>query len=97
MKTSVYGAGVTLLRRVRIVAAAIVLSAGVAGCAESGTGSTGPTESATGSTGPRASGSETDAAAPAALQFAAPLVGGGKFDGADVAGSPVVLWFWAPT
>jgi hypothetical protein len=32
-----------------------------------------------------------------ALDFRAPLVGGGEFDGADYAGQPVVFWFWAPT
>jgi hypothetical protein len=41
----------------------------------------------------------TDAAivVPEALQFTAPLVGGGTFDGAAVAGKPTVFWFWAPT
>jgi len=37
------------------------------------------------------------AAVPAALQFTAPLVGGGEFDGATVADKPTVFWFWAPT
>lgn len=37
------------------------------------------------------------AAVPAALQFSAPLVGGGEFDGAAVADKPTVFWFWAPT
>lgn len=32
-----------------------------------------------------------------ALQFTAPLLGGGTFDGAALAGRPVVFWFWAPT
>jgi hypothetical protein len=36
-------------------------------------------------------------AVPAALQFSAPLVGGGEFDGAETAGTPTVFWFWAPT
>jgi hypothetical protein len=36
-------------------------------------------------------------ATPAALQFSAPLVGGGEFDGAAEAGRPVAFWFWAPT
>jgi hypothetical protein len=39
---------------------------------------------------------EPAAAVPASLQFSAPLVGGGTFDGAEVAGAPVVFWFWAP-
>lgn len=33
---------------------------------------------------------------PEVLQFSAPLVGGGTFDGAAVAGTPLALWFWAP-
>ena len=33
---------------------------------------------------------------PAALDFRAPLVGGGEFDGATYAGRPVAFWFWAP-
>ena len=36
-------------------------------------------------------------AVPEALQFTAPLVGGGEFTGADYAGKPTVFWFWAPT
>jgi hypothetical protein len=36
--------------------------------------------------------------APAALQFRAPLVGGGEIDlAAGFTGRPTVLWFWAPT
>ena len=35
-------------------------------------------------------------AAPDALRFAAPLVGGGEVDLAGYAGQPVLLWFWAP-
>jgi len=31
------------------------------------------------------------------LRVTAPLVGGGSFDGATVAGTPTVFWFWAPT
>jgi hypothetical protein len=34
--------------------------------------------------------------APDALQFTAPLVGGGTLDLASLAGPPVLLWFWAP-
>ncbi len=37
------------------------------------------------------------AAVPQALQFSAPLVGGGTFEGAAVADKPTVFWFWAPT
>ena len=34
---------------------------------------------------------------PAALQFRAPLVGGGEMDAATLADKPTVFWFWAPT
>jgi len=37
------------------------------------------------------------AAAPEALQFSAPLVGGGELDLRSLAGTTVALWFWAPT
>lgn len=36
------------------------------------------------------------AAVPAALDFSAPLVGGGDIEVAALAGRPVLLWFWAP-
>lgn len=57
---------------------------------------TAPADTATSDTA--ASGTVAPAAAvvPASLQFSAPLVGGGTFDGASVAGAPVVFWFWAP-
>lgn len=34
--------------------------------------------------------------APAALQFTAPLVGGGQIDMSELGEQPVLLWFWAP-
>jgi len=37
------------------------------------------------------------ASAPEALQFAAPLVGGGTIDFTKYAGKTVAIWFWAPT
>lgn len=33
---------------------------------------------------------------PDELDFSAPTVGGGTFDGASLAGQPAVVWFWAP-
>jgi hypothetical protein len=35
-------------------------------------------------------------AAPAALAFSAPTVGGGTLDLSTYAGKTVALWFWAP-
>ncbi len=40
---------------------------------------------------------EEAGAVPAALQFTAPLVGGGELDAATLADKPTVFWFWAPT
>jgi hypothetical protein len=33
---------------------------------------------------------------PEILRFETPLVGGGTLKGAELAGAPVALWFWAP-
>ncbi|TDE00709.1 redoxin domain-containing protein [Jiangella asiatica] len=33
---------------------------------------------------------------PEELDFTAPTIDGGTFDGASLAGRPAVLWFWAP-
>ncbi|MEN9644598.1 MAG: hypothetical protein RL238_1267 [Actinomycetota bacterium] len=40
---------------------------------------------------------EQAATAPEALQFSAPLVGGGELDLRSYAGQTVAFWFWAPT
>lgn len=40
---------------------------------------------------------EQAATAPEALQFSAPLVGGGELDLRSYAGRTVAFWFWAPT
>jgi hypothetical protein len=37
------------------------------------------------------------AAVPDTLTFSAPLVGGGTLNFADYAGTPLLVWFWAPT
>lgn len=49
------------------------------------------------SAGTTTTGAAVDTAVPEALQFTAPLVGGGEFDGFDLAHRPVAFWFWAPT
>lgn len=36
------------------------------------------------------------AAVPDVLDFEAALVGGGTLEGAELAGAPVAVWFWAP-
>jgi hypothetical protein len=39
----------------------------------------------------------THGSVPESLAFSAPRVGGGTVDLSDYAGTPVLLWFWAPT
>jgi hypothetical protein len=39
---------------------------------------------------------EAPALVPEALQFTAPLLGGGDIELTTLAGRPVLLWFWAP-
>ncbi len=68
-------------------------------------GTESPTEASTAPAEPTTAPAPTDAPTPTeapvvvpeALQFTAPLVGGGTFDGAAAAGKPTVFWFWAPT
>ena len=51
-------------------------------------------------TGPSATSVTASAAphvVPDALAFSAPTVGGGTIDLAQYAGTPLLLWFWAPT
>ncbi|HEX6262022.1 MAG TPA: hypothetical protein VF097_04160 [Actinomycetota bacterium] len=37
-----------------------------------------------------------DPPVPRELRFTAPALGGGAIDGAEYAGSDLVIWFWAP-
>lgn len=67
--------------------------------AADGTGTPTPTPAATGATepaGPQTRTAPPSPAVPQALRFTARTVAGRAFDGADLAGRPVVLWFWAP-
>jgi len=45
---------------------------------------------------PGDTGGDSAAAVPELLDFTSTTVGGEAFDGASLAGRPVVLWFWAP-
>ncbi len=67
----------------------------VAPDATGGIGSPAASGSTSGSPQPSASPGEP-AAVPEILDFRAPLVGGGTFDAAELAGTPVAIWFWAP-
>ena len=79
-----YPAAVTPLRRHLLLLGATVFALGACGGSDGGSASTDSTTSGS-------------ATVVSVLDFAAPLVGGGTFEGADLAGRPVALWFWAPT
>lgn len=90
------------MRRALTLAAALTLLVGCAdGGAEpsAGTSPTAPTTATVaGSAAPAPGATDgTLVSVPDALQFSAPLVGGGTLDMAAYAGTTVALWFWAPT
>ncbi len=72
----------------------MVLGIGVVACGGGDDGSSAATSGApaAATTAPVVAGM----AVPAALEFSAPLVGGGDFDARSYAGRPLALWFWAP-
>lgn len=83
-----------------LLAVGIVLAACGSGSVDETTSEATVPATASGETAPRTeanSGSAmAPADAPAALQFAAPLIGGGDIELTTLAGRPVLLWFWAP-
>lgn len=76
-----------------------MLAACGSGAADDATETTGPAAAPT-DTAPEAEPNRGSAVvpteAPAALQFSAPLIGGGDIELTTLAGRPVLLWFWAP-
>ena len=83
-----WGSSTTLaaMRRRLLFATAAALAA--VGCSSGGTEESAATSSL--------AATESAAAVPAALDFDAPLVGGGRFDARQQVGRPLALWFWAP-
>ena len=90
------GYRVAVFRRVLPVLAATLLVA----CGGGDDTTSAPTTDAAATaatTAPEAASTDSNATAPpAALQFSAPLVGGGEIELGALAGRPVLLWFWAP-
>ncbi len=88
--------------RAGLLAAALVLVA--TGCSAAGDEDANEGASADGaaavsadSTAPTdGSEAQSDTATPSPLSFSAQTVSGGTFDASELAGEPVVLWFWAP-
>jgi thiol-disulfide isomerase/thioredoxin len=94
-----------MLRRMRslVLAVTVPLVLLLGSCGEdASTTTTEPTPSATSTSEPGSSDSteepSTDdaTATPELLDFRATTVAGDSFDGSSLAGSPAVLWFWAP-
>jgi thiol-disulfide isomerase/thioredoxin len=85
---------------VRVVVA-LIATVALAGCSASQEGRTSsergttPTAAPDGAT-PTPEPDPTSTDVPEALDFTATTVDGAVFEGASVAGKPVVLWFWAP-
>jgi hypothetical protein len=79
--------------------AVVTLAALAVGCGSGEAGTSATVVDDTGSAPRPSVSADTTGAAPAvpaAFDVRAPLVGGGEIDLAERAGSPLVLWFWAP-
>jgi ABC-type glycerol-3-phosphate transport system substrate-binding protein len=80
------------MRRLAITIALAAAGVALAACgADVQTGSAGGVVPAT------VTGTGDPTTAPTALDFEAPLIGGGSLDFRTLNGSTVALWFWAPT
>ncbi|MEU8246725.1 redoxin domain-containing protein [Nonomuraea sp. NPDC048916] len=90
------------LRAVGVVASVVLLvtACGGAGREEANPAFDDPPPSATVTSAPASPAASADrattAAVPAALAFSARTLDGRSFQGASLAGKPVVFWFWAP-
>ena len=98
--------------RIAALAAAVGLTLAACGGSDSADDTAAPPADTAAEAAPQSDGSdettddsgdsgEADAgatdAAPALLQFTAPLVGGGELDAAELSSKPTAFWFWSPT
>lgn len=82
-----------------LVAAAVLLACGGGSDPAASPATDAPAPAATATTAGTDQPASSDSpagAVPAALEFSAPLVGGGEIELGALAGRPVLLWFWAP-
>lgn len=79
---------------IRVVAGALVVVATLVACGSPDPASTPPATTASSTVAPPSG--TAAAAAPEQLKFTGKTVDGKDINGADLAGKPVVLWFWAP-
>jgi thiol-disulfide isomerase/thioredoxin len=91
-----------IVRTARVAAIGLAATLLLTGCGATGeTGAAGPVDSkaplsATRLPTPATSPATSPATVPASLEFTATTLNGDPFDGAALAGKPVVFWFWAP-
>lgn len=83
-----------MVRSAAVVLATILVLAACAGPPETATPAPPSPEPATPGEGEETP--EPPAEVPEILEFAAPRLGGGQVQGAELAGRDVALWFWAP-
>jgi thiol-disulfide isomerase/thioredoxin len=104
-RTAGPGARLPMSRRTGLVVviSALLLLVGCGGTAPQTSGAGTPSSAMTSSAAPAPTPEPTSAAAspvvpvaPEVLDFAAPTIDGGTFEGASLAGKPAVFWFWAP-
>ncbi|HQZ33531.1 MAG TPA: hypothetical protein PK020_03850 [Ilumatobacteraceae bacterium] len=81
--------------RVSRSAVVIVMVASLAACGKESSSSS--SSAVVTQPAPAAGAPAQPAGVPELLQFTAPLVGGGEFDGAQRSGQATAFWFWAPT
>lgn len=88
------------VRAVKRVVLPLIAVGLLAACGSSASDSGAPVASSAATSAPSAAPAPSDSGlptnVPAALQFAAPLIGGGDIELTTLAGRPVLLWFWAP-
>jgi thiol-disulfide isomerase/thioredoxin len=86
--------------RVRLILPALLVAASVAvaGCGSATHGGTDakPAAKPVAEAKPEAKSQDKPVTVPASLKFTGTTLDGKPFDGASMAGHPVVLWFWAP-
>lgn len=93
---SLVGAAVAVGLALVLVGCASATSGNAAGEPASAAGATLSPDSTASGTVETPTTSKPAAATPEVLRFSAQTVDGAGFDGASLAGKPVVLWFWAP-
>ncbi|NNE12571.1 MAG: hypothetical protein HKN41_10065 [Ilumatobacter sp.] len=89
-----------MIRRATIVAVAASIALAACGGSDpdpvASPATAAPTSPATSAASDAPTSESSGAVVPAALDFSAPLLGGGSIELGALAGRPVLLWFWAP-